>query len=81
MNRQQEAFVRRLVQETVRETLAGLGFDLGAPNKLQADMHYLRQIRSGSEEMGRVLRRSAITLRFTTGLYLMWDAEKATLNR
>ena len=72
---------RQIVRQTVHETLTGLGFDVSDPNKLQADMHYLRKIRSGSEEMSRVVKRSAITLSITTGLYLLWDAVKELLHK
>lgn len=69
----QDAF-RLLVRQTVHETLVGLGLDMREPNELQADLYYLRKIRSGSEDMAKVLRRSAITLSFTTTLYLVWEA-------
>ena len=72
---------RGLIQHAVRETLSGLGFDLREPNELQADMHYLRQIRSGSEDVGRIIRRSAITISFTTGLYLLWEAVRTLLQK
>lgn len=74
-----EETYRGLVRETVHETLVGLGFDMQDPQKLQADMHYLRKMRSGSEDVGRIIQRSAITLSFTTALYLMWEAVKTIL--
>lgn len=76
-----EELYRRLVRETVRETLENVGFDMREPNKLQADMYYLRKLRCGSEDMVQLLRRSAITLSFTTALYLLWEAVKALLQR
>lgn len=72
---------RRIMRETVRETLENVGFDMREPNKLQADMYYLRKLRHGSEDMMQLLRRSAITLSFTTALYLLWEAVKAMLQR
>lgn len=74
-----EQTFRRLVRETVRETLENVGFDMREPNKLQADMYYLRKLRHGSEDMMQLLRRSAITLSFTTALYLLWEAVKGIL--
>jgi hypothetical protein len=76
-----EETCRRVVRETVRETLENVGFDMRAPNKLQADMYYLRKLRHGSEDMMQLLRRSAITLSFTTALYLLWEAVKAVLQK
>lgn len=72
---------RKLVRETVQETLLGLGFDMMDPNRLQADMHYLRKLRDGSEDVARIIRRSAITLSLSTGVYLLWEAVKATVQR
>lgn len=72
---------RQLVRETVHETLCGLGFDMSDPNKLQADMHYLRKIRMGSEDVLRVVHHSAITLTFTTSLYLIWEAVRHLLGK
>lgn len=76
-----EETCRRIMRETVRETLENVGFDMREPNKLQADMYYLRKLRHGSEDMMQLLRRSAITLSFTTALYLLWEAVKAMLQR
>lgn len=73
--------MRAIVKETVRETLYGIGFDMSDPNKLQADMHYLRKLRDGSEDVVRVVRRSAITIGFSTALYLVWEAIKTLLQR
>lgn len=76
-----EATCRQIVRQTVHETLSGIGFEMREPNKLQADMYYLRKLRDGSEDMMRVLRRSAITISFSTGLYLLWEAFKSATQR
>lgn len=78
---EQDEIYRKIMRETVHETLQGVGFDLRDPRQLQADMHYLRKLRHGSEDMTRVLQRSAITLGFTTGLFLLWEALKTILNK
>lgn len=69
-----------LIRDTVRETLLSLGFSTEDPTALQADMHYLRRIRRGSEEMARVVRHSIVTLIVSTGLYLLWLAVKKVLH-
>jgi hypothetical protein len=74
-----EKACRDIVRQTVHETLLGIGFEMTEPHKLQADMHYLRKLRSGSEDMMRVVQRSAIALSCTTALYLLWDAVKTLL--
>lgn len=78
---EQEEIYRKIVRDTVHETLLGVGFNMSDPSQLQADMHYLRKLRHGSEDMTRVLQRSAITLGFSTGLFLLWEAFKAMLQK
>lgn len=75
----QEGVYRRLVRETVHETLLGVGFNMRDPSQLQADMHYLRKLRSGSEDVARVVQRSVITLGVSTMLFLLWEAVKGLL--
>lgn len=77
----QDEVYRRLVRETVHETLMGLGVNMNDPGQMQADMHYLRKLRQGSEDTVRVLQRSAITLGFSTGLFLLWEAVKAIIHK
>lgn len=76
-----EKACREIVRQTVHETLCSIGCDMSEPNKLQADMHYLRKLRSGSEDMARVVRKSAITIGCSTTLFLLWEAVKNTLHR
>lgn len=72
-----EETCRRIVRQTVQEIMQGVGFDMSEPHKLQADIHYLRKLRNGSEDMVRVVRRSALTLGCSTALFLLWEAIKA----
>lgn len=76
-----EQACRDIVRQTVQETLLGIGFEMQEPNKVQADMYYLRKLRCGSEDMVRVVRRSAITVSCTTALFLLWEAVKALLHK
>jgi hypothetical protein len=69
--------LRRVIRETVAETLRGIGFDLDDLHETQADMHYLRRVRTGSEELTRKLRTASVTILVTTGLMLIWEAFKA----
>ena len=71
--------LRPLIQETVRETLSGLGFDIAQPTETQADILYLRKIRRGSEEVRRIIAKSALTIIASGVLYMMWEALKREL--
>lgn len=77
----QEEPLTILVREAVQETLTGLGFDTSLPAQLQADMHYLRRMRQGSEDVSRIVRHSLLTLMLTTGLFLVWEAFKQAVSR
>jgi hypothetical protein len=70
------AEIRRVVKETVHETLSGLGLNVESPHDLQADLIYLRRVREGSEEMAAKARGAGITLLVSTFLVLMWEAFK-----
>lgn len=72
----EEDLIRRVVRETVHETLSGLGFDLGDIHEAQADLVYLRRVRKGSEEIPAKIKTSFITLIVPILLYLLWDAIK-----
>src|SRR5262249_15053687 len=67
-----EDHLRRLIRDTVHETLASLGIDIHEQGKIQADMLYLRRVREGGEEMARKARTTAIGVLVSTALYLLW---------
>lgn len=72
--------IRAVIRETVAETLTGMGFDTDDLHETQADLHYLRRIRTGSEELSRKCKTAGLTLLVTTGLMLLWEAVKARLS-
>lgn len=76
-----EALMRKVVSETVRETLMQVGFDMQQPHQLQADMHYLRKLRHGSEDIAQVIRRSLLTVTVSTLLFLLWEAVKMMVQK
>lgn len=76
-----EVMMRKLVSEAVRETLTQVGLDMQHPHQLQADMHYLRKLRYGSEDMARVIRRSLLTVTVSTLLFLLWEAVKMLVQK
>lgn len=72
--------IRQLIIQTVHETLASLGVDPRRMNDVQADMLYLRRIRRSSEEMGRRLRQTSLTLLATAMIAALWQGIRHALN-
>ena len=70
-----------IVRRAVFETLVGLGFDVREPGEIQADIHYLRRMRKGSEDMRKIVRHSLLTLMISTGIYVLWEAAKSILSK
>ncbi len=66
--------LKQIVRQSVLDTLEGLGFESDSPAALQADMHYLRRLRLGSEDLGRRARGTMITMLITSALWLLWEA-------
>ena len=52
---------KEAAKEAVKETFKYLGLDISNPSALQKDFHYLRDVRTGSDETKRLLRKSAIS--------------------
>jgi len=76
--------IRRIVRETVRETLTGIGLDVSSPDEIlrrQADFAYLRKARAGSEDLRRIARRSAVGIALSALAYGLWVGLKATIGR
>lgn len=71
-----EEAMRRVVKETVHETLSGLGFDTHNLAEMQADMVYLRHLRKGSEDVFSKIRLVLLTTTIPGILYLLWEAFK-----
>lgn len=74
-----EATTRIIVKEAVEQTLERLGFTVDEPNKLQADMIYVRKAREGSEEVQKWIRRTAISVAITGMLYSIWKELKNSM--
>lgn len=72
--------IKNIVKETVGETLSGLGFSSSDPNEIQADLIYLRKMRTGSEEMSKLIKKCIITVTIPSFLYIVWEALKKALN-
>lgn len=66
--------IRQIVQASVLETLATLGFTVDDPNAIQRDMIHLRRIRTSQEEISGWIKRTAIGVCVSALLYVLWDA-------
>jgi hypothetical protein len=75
-----EGDIRRIVRETVRETLTMLGLDVSSPRgviETQADHAYLRKSRKGAELVGQWSKRALVGAGIGAALYLLWEGFKA----
>ena len=77
----EEENLRKIIHETVQETLRGVGFNVEKPHEIQADLLYLHKVRKGSEEVSRLIRRSVITVCIPAFLYVAWEVLKQILSR
>ncbi len=76
--------IRRVVRQTVRETLIELGLDVSSPDEIvrrQADFAYLRKAREGAEDLRRIARRSAVGIALSALAYALWVGFKAMVGR
>ena len=68
--------VREAVRDGIEEALTKYGIDTSDPNAMQADMVYLRKSRTGSDEILKWAKRSAITAAVTGLLVALWQGFK-----
>ena len=73
--------VRRLVKETVSETLLQLGFDMKDPKALQADMAHLRFWRETATSLTEKSIFGAIGFIIVTSLGVLWLGLQTLLGR
>jgi hypothetical protein len=80
MNDDMRKAIREAVGEGIEDTLTKYGIDTDDPNAMQADMIYLRKSRTGSDEVIKWIKRSAITAAVTGMLVALWQGIKTILN-
>lgn len=66
--------IKQIVHASVLETLGHLGFTVDDPHAIQKDMIHLRMARTGQEELAKWVKRTAVGVCLTGGLYMLWDA-------
>ncbi len=71
-----EASLKKIVRESVHETLASLGFTPDEPHAMQADMLYVRKAREGSDELMRIIKRSTLMIAFSGMMYGLFEGVK-----
>lgn len=67
-----EAEIRKIVAETVTETLLKLGIDASDPIELQADMQHVRKWRTSTETIKRQSLMTAIGIVTAGVMGLIW---------
>lgn len=71
MNEEQ---IRRIVAETVAETLIKLGIDASEPRELQADMLHVRSQRLATQKIKTHAMLTAIGIVTVAALAMVWSA-------
>jgi len=60
-------------EKIIKDTLIGYGFNASKPHQMQADLVYLRKMREGSEDLARLIKKSAIFIAIPALIYTFWD--------
>jgi hypothetical protein len=76
MDQDTKKAIREAVGEGIDDALTKYGLDTSDPTAMQADMVYLRKSRTGSDEVLKWGRRSAITAVVTGMLVALWQGIK-----
>lgn len=74
-----EETIRKIVKEAVQETLNGMGFNVAHLQEVQADMHFLHNLRKSREELANKVTNKLALILLTGGAYLLWEAFKSKI--
>jgi len=80
MDQDTKKAIREAVSEGIDDALTKYGLDTSDPTAMQADMVYLRKSRTGSDEVLKWGKRSAITAAVTGMLVALWQGIKSIIN-
>lgn len=78
--RDKDRIDEELIKKTVHETLTSLGFTIDDPNAVQQDMAYLRKSRTGADDVGKWIKRSAISVAITAFVSVIWIGIQAAFH-
>ncbi|HEX7048604.1 MAG TPA: hypothetical protein VF188_00195 [Longimicrobiales bacterium] len=76
-----DLIAQKAARQAVEEIFGVLGVDIHDPaerSKLIADFAYLRKSREGSEEVVRIIRRTAIGIAVSAALWVLWMGVRAS---
>jgi hypothetical protein len=79
MDEELKKAIRCAVREGIEDALTKYGVDTTDPTAMQADMVYLRKSRTGSDEILKWTKRSAITAAATGVLVALWQGIKSII--
>lgn len=68
--------IRKIVEQTVEQTLKNVGFTTDRPHDIQADQIYLRKARQGSDEIAKWAKRSMLAIALSSGAFALWEGFK-----
>ncbi len=80
MDEELKKAIRCAVRDGIEDALTKYGVDTTDPTAMQADMVYLRKSRTGSDEILKWGKRSAITAAATGVLVALWQGIKSIIN-
>lgn len=75
-----KALAKEVAKETVKETFLTLGVDASKPMEVQADFHFLRDCREGSEKIKSKAGLAVVGVLVTTALAALWIGIKAAFS-
>jgi len=75
-----ESDLKKLVKETVTETLTGLGFDTQHPLAVQHDLQYLRDWRNTTESIRGKAILAAVSIAVVGIISVLWIGFKSLLS-
>lgn len=76
----EEQEIKKIVKETVKETLISLGVDACNPMEVQQDLHFLHDCRLGSEKLKSKVGLAIVGVLVTTALAALWLGITAAIN-
>ena len=72
----EERDFKRIIKETVKETLVGLGIDACDPMEMQQDLHFLRNLRGTFEKIGKKALMTVVGVLVVAALGALWVGMK-----
>lgn len=68
--------IQTAVEKGVTNAFKNMGMDVSNPRLMQEDLIYLRKSREGSEIISKTMKRTAIGVAITGGMYALYEGIK-----